>query len=72
MHKILLLYMKYYWFCSESLHEQYYKLLINIFFDFIYMNITHDNIFGSFLVGTDVISCPQTRVPTPKNTHQSH
>lgn len=36
------------------------------------LNFTHDKILGNFLVGTDVINCPHTRVPMPKNMHHSH
>lgn len=32
----------------------------------------YDKIMGIFLVGTVVTTCPQSRVPTPKNRHQPH
>lgn len=40
------------------------KLILHFF--------TYDKIFGNFLVGTDVTTCPHTNVPIPKKIHQSH
>lgn len=34
--------------------------------------MTYDNNFGNVRVGTVVIICPQSSVPSPKNKHHSH
>jgi|GEM_PF-6692482 len=36
------------------------------------LSSTHENILGIFLVGIQVMICPQIKVPTPKKMHHSH
>lgn len=44
----------------------------NTGFNYVNNHFTYDKILGNFLVGTEVINCPQTSVPIPKKIHHSH